>query len=143
MVRTVTDWAGAKKLETELRTKKITQICRTSVTKSKPTISAARMRSLAIMIRFTFQWSTNTPAIGPMIASGKRYAMVTAVTCTAVPCQRNVIHAITPNKARKSPKILTNWASQRVRNALSRKTVFSVYAGTGVEVAILGKLLLL
>src|SRR5258708_26482001 len=102
-------------------------------------MSPARIRSLAIMIRFTFQWSTNTPATGPMIARGNRYAMLTAVTCTGVPCQRKVIKAITPNRARKSPKILTNWASQRVRNGLSRRIVFSGYAGGGVEVAITGE----
>ena len=71
MVRTVTDCAGAKKLDTTLSAAKITQIWVTSRTNTSSTISAARIRSLAIISRFTFQWSTNTPATGLMTASGR------------------------------------------------------------------------
>src|SRR5215469_2670960 len=57
--------------------------------------------------------------------------MVTTVTCTGLPCQRKVIRLMTPNKARKSPKMLTNWAIQRVRNGRCWSTVLMVYAGVG------------
>jgi len=80
MVRMVTDCAGAKKLETELKTIKIAEICVTLWAKTSIKIRPARMRSLAIIRRFTFQWSTKTPAMGLMMAMGKTNAMVTVVT---------------------------------------------------------------
>jgi hypothetical protein len=91
-------------------------------------IRAARIRSLAIMRRFTFKWSTKTPAIGLMTAIGSTNAMVTVVTSTGVPCQRNVMRLMTPKRARKSPKTLTNCASQSVRNGLYFRMVFAVKA---------------
>src|SRR6476469_8199119 len=118
IVRVVTDCAGAKKLDNVLRMAKITQIWPTSVTKTSMVMSTARMMSLAIITRFTFQWSTNTPAMGLMTASGNTYEMVTAVTRTHATCSVKVIRLMTPKRARKSPKMLTNWASQSVRNGL-------------------------
>ena len=69
-VRTVTLWAGPKKLETELSAMKIRQSSRISVTHTSSSASTPRTRSLAIMTRFTFQRSTKTPATGPTTASG-------------------------------------------------------------------------
>src|SRR5258708_17281124 len=139
-VRRVTDCAGPKKLETVLRMAKITQICRMSVTKTSSTTSPARMRSLAIITLFTFQWSTNTPAMGPTMVRGNTKAMVIVVTSSTVPCQRYVIIRITPKSARKSPKMLTNWASHMMRNGRCCRIVLRVY-GVGVgEAAILERI---
>src|SRR5215472_1767128 len=55
MVRIVTDCAGAKKLETAASSTKMTQIWATSCAKTSHKMSPARMRSLAIISRFTFQ----------------------------------------------------------------------------------------
>src|ERR1700759_1743273 len=66
-----------------------------------------------------------------MNAMGRIKAIVTVVTSTAVPCQRNVIRLITPNSARKSPKMLTNCAIHNVRKGLNFKIVFSVYVVAG------------
>src|SRR6185437_14418119 len=101
MVRNVTDCAGAKKLETELKTRKIAEICETLWTKTSIRISTARMRSLAIIRRFTFQWST----------------------------KRTVMRLMTANSAKKSPNTLTNCASQSARNGLYFKIVFAVNVG--------------
>src|SRR5438034_1374813 len=84
---------------------------RSRVTKTKPRISAARIRSLMIIVRFTFQRSTNTPASGPTMAMGIKKAIITFVTCNGVPCHLNVMRLITPKTARKSPRILTSCAS--------------------------------
>src|ERR1051326_8294045 len=69
-VRTVTDCAGIKKLETRLIANKIAEIWVALCAKTRATISPARTRSLAIITRFTFQWSTKTPATGVMKARG-------------------------------------------------------------------------
>src|SRR5215471_1875651 len=69
--------------------------------------------------------------------------MVTAVTWTAFPCMVNVIMLITPNKARKSPKMLTNCASHSVRNARCFRMVFREYwgaAAAGVAIVFLAYL---
>src|SRR5437667_2190078 len=110
-VRNVTDCDGPKKLDTVLTRKNSTYICSSRVTKTKPRISAARIRSLMIIVRFTFQRSTNTPASGPTMAMGIMKAIITFVTCNGVPFHLNVMRLITPKTARKSPRILTSFAS--------------------------------
>src|SRR5260370_39762252 len=47
---------------------------------------------------------------------------MTVVISTAEPCRRKVMRLMTPKSARKSPKTLTNCASQRVRKCFWRKT---------------------
>src|SRR5438094_4605299 len=59
--------------------------------------------------------------------------MVTAVTWTAVPCIRNVMRLMTPNRARKSPKMLTNCASHRVRNGRCLRIACGLRAGAVLE----------
>src|SRR5213080_1180609 len=49
--------------------------------------------------------------------------MVMVVTCTAVPCSRKAMKLMMPKRARKSPKMLINWAVQMVRKPDSRKTL--------------------
>ena len=59
--------------------------------------------------------------------------MVTAVTWTAVPCIRKVMRLMTPNRARKSPKMLTNCASHRVRNGQCLRIACGLSAGVGLR----------
>src|SRR5437763_16600207 len=98
-------------------------MCGTSCASSSEAARAARMRSLAIITRRTGQRSTSTPAMGATNATGAMYATQTIATSLARPCNRKVIRLMTPKRARKSPKMLTNCATQMVRNARWRSTL--------------------
>jgi hypothetical protein len=74
-VRSATDCAGAKKLETRASTTKMAHTCVRLVTHSSSRTSTPRIRSLEIITRFTRQRSTKTPEIGLTTASGSIYAI--------------------------------------------------------------------
>src|SRR5262249_514640 len=87
--RIVTDWAGTKKAETALNRKRIPYTSPSELAKTSPMASTARIKSLAIIVRFTFQRSTNTPATGPTRANGTINDTVMKVTCAAVALRVN------------------------------------------------------
>ncbi len=135
-MRRATDCAGPKKQETSPSSAITTQIWWTSPTSTSAAAISARIRSLAIITRFTGQRSTSTPATGAMKEKGARYATVAMATSTALPCSRKVIRLITPKSAMKSPKTLTNWASQSVRNGGWAKTARRLDLSGGTREAI-------
>ncbi len=121
-VRTATDCAGMKKLEMTLMVNRMAYIRYRSWTNTSANTSTPRMRSLAIIVRFTFHRSTNTPARGLTMANGAMNETSTMATCVALPWRLKVTRAMIANTARKSPNTLTICAIHNRRTGRSRKT---------------------
>ena len=129
-VRSATDCAGAKKLETSPISAITRAICGTPWAYTSKSARTPRIRSLAIITRLTRQRSTSTPASGPTIATGSMYETITTATSAGVPCSLNVIRLMTAKMARKSPKMLTNCAIQMVRKAGCWRTLGTRFHNT-------------